>query len=140
MLRQASVTDIQRGRITKEDGRIVICMRHYPRFLRRELRDEYLACLAPYDELFRDFRTALGTVAHHDAAFKKSKYTKRFALSERGLAELKRLSELSRKQDVYLVCQCARGEMCHTLLLMRMAKNFFNAKIEHVEKMDLMTV
>lgn len=47
MLKQASVSQIRSGEITRDHGFVAITMRHYPRGLKKELRDEYLGGLAP---------------------------------------------------------------------------------------------
>jgi len=47
MLKQASVSDIRKGTLTKAQGYLSICMRTYPRGLKKELTDEYRSDLAP---------------------------------------------------------------------------------------------
>lgn len=129
MLEQASVSQIRSGEVSRADGRVVIAMRFHPRGLRRELRDEYRADLAPERPLFKDFKRwqkALG----HDAAFEKADYYGRFALSESGLSALERLSREPGK--VFLVCQCAVGERCHREILLLLAGKRFGARIGRV--------
>ena len=54
------------GRISKDDAYIVITMRRYPRFVRRELRDEYLTDMAPDRELFEDWLTIKRASGSHE--------------------------------------------------------------------------
>jgi uncharacterized protein YeaO (DUF488 family) len=131
MLRQASVSQIRKGEITRDDGYVVITMRFYPRGLRKELRDEYRGELAPEKGLFKEFKRHQAAEGH-DEAFRLSRYERRFALGPDALAHLKRLSELARKTDVFLVCQCAVGERCHRELLLLMARKRFNAPVDRV--------
>jgi len=131
MLKQASVSQIRHGEVARRDGYVVITMRFYPRGLRKELRDEYIGELAPDKVLFRDFKLWQKRLGH-EAGFAKSRYDARFSLSDNALAQLQRLSEISRKRDVYLVCQCDVGERCHREILMLLAKKRFKAKIGKV--------
>ena len=103
----------------------------YPRGLRRELRDEYLRCLAPDPVLFKDWQRH-EKLHGHEAAFTHSHYEDRFTLSEPALAALGRLAGLSRQRDVYLVCQCAVGERCHREILLLLAKGEFGAETGEV--------
>jgi uncharacterized protein YeaO (DUF488 family) len=131
MLKQASVDQVRRGELTRKDGYLVITMRFYPRGLRKALRDEYRADLAPDPALFKDFKRwqlRLG----HEAAFERSRYEKRFFLGERALETLERLAVRSRRRDVYLICQCEVGERCHREILLRIAQKRFGAKIGKV--------
>jgi uncharacterized protein YeaO (DUF488 family) len=134
MLKQTSVKDIRSQFISPSDGYVAITMIRYPRALRRELRDAYIKILAPDLKLFLDFRKHLEKTRSHELAFEGSKYERRFTLSSEALAKLKELSELSQKQDVYLVCQCAVGEHCHRELLLLTAKKMFNATIGPVHQ------
>ncbi|HEX4925864.1 MAG TPA: DUF488 family protein, partial [Bdellovibrionales bacterium] len=114
--------DIFSGKVTREDGHIVVVMRHYPRFLRREYRDEYVYALAPPRLLFEHFRLIKTETLDHAYAFKTVKYENEFWLEPEGLAALKRLAKRSEREDVFLVCQCTVGEHCHRELLMLMAR------------------
>jgi uncharacterized protein YeaO (DUF488 family) len=127
MLKQASVADLRSGRVTRRDGHVVIVMRHYPRGLPRELRDEYVRALAPDEVLFREFKARARALGDHERAFADVDYERRFRLGAAGLRELERLSELSRTRDVYLVCQCRVGDSCHRELLLRLARERFAA-------------
>lgn len=129
MLEQASVSQIRSGEVSRADGRVVIAMRFHPRGLRRELRDEYRADLAPDKALFKDFKRFQGALGH-DEAFAKADYYRRFALNEDGLAALERLSREPGK--VFLVCQCAVGERCHREILLLLAARRFGARIGRV--------
>ena len=131
MLKQGSVGQIRRGELTRKDGYLVIAMRFYPRGLRKDLRDEYQGSLAPDLALFKDFKRWQLKMGH-EQGFEKSNYDELFFLSLSALEELKRLAELSRRRDVYLVCQCEVGERCHREMLMLLAKKRFGAKIGSV--------
>ena len=95
MLRQASVSELRRGTLSRRDGYIAVTMRFHPRGLRRELRDEYLGSLAPDRELFKDFKRHQAE-SGHDEAFILSRYERRFTLGAEALAHLERLAALSR--------------------------------------------
>jgi uncharacterized protein YeaO (DUF488 family) len=128
MLQQASVRQIRSGEITRQQGRVVIAMCFYPRGLRKELRDEYLRCLAPDPVLFRDWKR-FERECGHEEAFARSHYEDRFALSEEALSHLERLSSESRSRDIFLVCQCEVGERCHREMLLSLAKERFGASV-----------
>jgi uncharacterized protein YeaO (DUF488 family) len=130
MLRQASVGDLFSGRIQRKDGYIAVVMKHYPRGLRRELRDEYVRILSPPFLLFREFRRYKLSLVDHDEAFEACDYEDHFWIEEEGFDDLKRLAKLSRAQDVYLVCQCNVGERCHRELLMMLAQKLYGAETE----------
>src|SRR4051794_17301672 len=104
-------------------------MRHHPRGLSSELRDEYISALAPEPELFQDFRGALEGRGHNEA-FEAVDYEERFWLSEKGIGELKRITDASQSEDVHLVCQCRIGQKCHRELLMIWASLAFRARID----------
>jgi uncharacterized protein YeaO (DUF488 family) len=131
MLKQASVKDIRTGAVTRRDGYVAITMAFYPRGLKKELRDEYLGSLAPDKALFKDFKRWQAKLGHEEG-FRKSRYLRRFKLSQQALAALERLSALGRKRDVYLVCQCAVGERCHREILLLLAKKRFGARVDEV--------
>ena len=131
MLRQASAKEIRSGEVDRRDGHIAIVMCFYPRGLRRELRDEYIRRLAPDEPLFREWK-AIELKAGHDAAFRLTRYEKRFHLGPEALEDLKRLSALAKVKDVYLVCQCAIGERCHREMLLLAAKKFFRAPADKI--------
>lgn len=132
MLKQGSVNDIKRGKLSREDGHLAITMRFYPRFLKKELRDEFIADMAPDKELLHDFNAAAKRLGDHNAAFEECDYFHRFQLTEKGFANLQRLAEISKTKDVYLLCVCDLGEMCHREMLMLLAKEFFKTKIDKV--------
>lgn len=127
-LKQASIEEITSGKLTREQGHIVVCMRHYPRYLKKELRDEYHHELAPDEKLFEEFQAMKKKLGgDHNAAFRLVRYEDRFRLSDEASAELRRLSELSQTKDVYLACMCGPGERCHRDLLLIYAQHCFGA-------------
>ena len=130
MLCEASVGEVKRDRIGA--GKVVVCMRYYPRYLKKELVQDYHRELAPDEVLFADFRASLEKSGDHNLAFESVGYENRFSLSDKGFERLAEISELSRKQDVYLVCQCERGQKCHRHLLLLIAEKYFGAQIDRV--------
>lgn len=130
MLKQANVQDLRKANVTRNDGFIVIAMRFYPRGIKRELRDEYRADLAPDKQLFRDFKD--NQAAGHDLAFARSNYEQRFALSPEAMDHLELLASLAKSNDVYLIFQCGQGERCHREMLMLLAQTKFAARIDRV--------
>lgn len=128
MLYEGSVADLKNGKLTKSEGHLAICMRYYPRFVRRELSHEYLRSLAPSDDLFKDFRAEIVRSGEHDGSFERVHYESRFELSQKGLKDLQRLAELSGRQRVFILCHCDRGRRCHRQLLLLMASKFFGAQ------------
>src|SRR3954464_14494066 len=110
MLLQASVGQLFSGRLTRKHGYIAITMRHHPRGLRRELRDQYTSLLSPPTLLFKHFRQVKDETGDHNEAFERVEYEKHFWLELEGFLELQRLAEKSKKQDVFLICQCTVGE------------------------------
>lgn len=131
MLTQASIAQYKSGSLKSPDNHLVITMRFYPRFLRSELRDEFISELAPAKELLRDFNEAQKRVGHN-GAFAEVDYENRFRLDESALQHLERLAKLSATKDVYLACICDMGEMCHREILMLAANELFNCEIGHV--------
>jgi hypothetical protein len=107
-------------------------MRRYPRFINRQLRDEYLSCLASDHQLFNDWLSSKRYTQDHNGAFSKVKFEDRFRLTPLALEELKRLSALSLKKDVYLVCQCPVGQRCHREMLLLLAHKLFHADVEPI--------
>ena len=92
MLKQASVSDLIMDRVSRDRNHyVVIAMRRYPRFINRELRDEYLSSLASDRELFEDWLSTKRRTGDHDGAFAKVKFEERFELDEQGFEDLKRL-------------------------------------------------
>lgn len=118
MLKRVSVADVQNGRLTREDTYLAIVMRFYPRFLKRELVDEYDRRLAPPAELFTEFKAQDRKLANHNSAFYLVNYEERFNLTPDGRARLAQLAELSRTRTVALVCQCSDFDRCHCDLLL----------------------
>jgi uncharacterized protein YeaO (DUF488 family) len=132
MLKQASVSDLITDRVNRETAYVVITMRRYPRFIRRELRDEYLSCLSPQSKLLEDFLTRKRATHNHNAAFTKAGFERRFMPDPEELKHLERLARLSKKQDVVFVCQCQVGCRCHREMNLLLAKELFGAKIGKV--------
>lgn len=131
MLKQASIRQIQKAEVTRDQGYLVATMCFYPRGLKKELLDEYRSDLAPDRDLFKDFKQHQTEVGH-EAAFAKSQYEERFHLSRRATEHLKGLVKLSQTQDVYLACQCEIGERCHREILLMIAKQEFGAEISEI--------
>lgn len=131
MLKQASIRQIKKGEISKQNGYLSVTMCFYPRGMKSELMDEYRSDLAPDRELFADFKKFQSEFGHEEA-FEKSQYLQRFTLARRALEHLKVLAQQSREQDVYLICQCELGEMCHREILLLIAEKEFGASIDPV--------
>jgi uncharacterized protein YeaO (DUF488 family) len=129
MLRRASVSDVKSGAVTTADGHLVVTMRVYPRFLARDLISEYVSSLSPAADLFADYRERKKRSGDQDASFEGARYQERFELSEVSLRELARLAELSRHEDVFLICQCDRSELCHVDLMLLIAEHRFGTTI-----------
>lgn len=129
MLLRASVSDIKNGTVTKEDAYLVVTMRMYPRFLSKSLIDDFKQSLSPQKELFERYREIKKQIGSQNEAFELAHYQQKFTLTPTGLQELRALVEVSKKQDVYMICQCERNERCHVDLMLLIAKKEFNAKI-----------
>jgi uncharacterized protein YeaO (DUF488 family) len=130
-LKQASVADVKNKSLKHNGGYVAITMRYYPRFLKKEYRDEFICALAPVKELLRDFNEAQRKVGHNEA-FPAVDYESRFDLTADALLHLQRLAELSKKQDVFLVCICDVGQRCHREILMLAAQERFECEIGEV--------
>lgn len=129
MLKRASVAQVKSGEITKSDGHLVVAMRVYPRFLPRDRVDEYSKVLAPQADLFARYRKLKTGGRDQNDAFRTAGYEREFRLTQEGLIELERLTEVSRARDVFLICQCAQDEMCHVDLMLLIAERRFGARI-----------
>lgn len=129
MLLRASVSEIKNGTITKEDGYLVVTMRMYPRFLSKSLIDDYRQSLSPQKELFERYREIKKQIGDQNEAFELAHYQRKFALAPTGFQELRELAKVSKKQDVYMICQCERNERCHVDLMLLIAKKDLGAKI-----------
>lgn len=130
MLRQASVSDLITDRVSREKGYVVITMRRYPRFVARELRDEYLTTMSPEVKLHESWLSAKRRYRSHNGAFGRVHYEERFNVSDEGWADLDRLCRMARRKTVYLVCQCRVGDRCHREMLLILARELFNAPAE----------
>jgi uncharacterized protein YeaO (DUF488 family) len=129
MLRAATVEDIANKRISKNHGRVVVVTRYYPRFLKRQLIDDYFSVLAPPKILLHEFKNAEKALEDHDKAFSKIHYEKKFSLQREALEVLRELSALSFDKHVYLVCHCSLKQCCHRELLFMICEKHFGAKI-----------
>ena len=104
-------------------------MQIYPRFLAKNLIDEYIRSLSPEKVLFSRYRELKNKIGNQNQAFELAGYEREFDLSESGIADLKRMVEISSTRDVYLICQCERDEHCHVDLMLLTAESKFGAKI-----------
>lgn len=134
MLARIPVSWIKSGKVSRRDGYIVIAMLHFPRYVKTEQRDEYLRSLAPPEELFTEFKALERSSGDHDAAFATVAYEERFEISDEGMQDLQRLSKMSLRQNVYLVCQCTLKQRCHCDLLLLLAQTKFSAYIMRPEQ------
>lgn len=132
MLKQASISQIKHEEIPRKNSHIVIAMRYYPRFVRKELRDEFLCCLAPEKQLLKEFNEARKQLDDHDSAFAAVDYNSRFTLGDEAMEHLERLAGVSHGSDVYLACICKVGEMCHREILLLTAKHYFSCPVGDV--------
>jgi uncharacterized protein YeaO (DUF488 family) len=85
--------------------------------------------LSPQKELFEQYRANKKQLEDQNQAFELTKYQQKFKLTTDGLQNLQELVELSKKQDVYMICQCKQNERCHVDLMLLIAKTNFGAKI-----------
>lgn|GEM_PF-720551 len=130
MLRQASVSDLITDRVNRDKGYIVITMRRYPRFVARELRDEYLHTMSPDVKLHEAWLGAKRRNHDHNGAFARVQYEHHFTVSDPGWADLQRLCRKARQRTVYLVCQCRVGDRCHREMLLLLARELFKIPAE----------
>jgi uncharacterized protein YeaO (DUF488 family) len=131
MFRKASVADLRSGSVTRAQGHVALCMRRYPRGLSKTKIDEYCGALAPSAALLDAFHSERERQGgNHNAAFLSMHYQQRFELPANAVEDLRRLAELSRNKDVFIVCQCALNERCHRELLIIAAKRWFGAAAE----------
>lgn len=124
MLQRASVADVKSGRVTLEDGEILVVMRYYPRFLRKELITAYLPELSPPMELVRELKELSKSCGDHNLAFREVCFAERFELTPKGQELLKALAERGREQTIYLVCQCSAEQRCHCDQLIEWSLDF----------------
>ena len=132
MLARKSISEVKAGVVSKADGYLVVSMLQYPRFLAKDLVDEYLQCLSPDRALFSRYREFKKKLNDQNRAFEFAEYESEFELSPEGLKKLELLSELSQKKNVFLICQCANNEKCHVDLILLMASHLFAAQIERL--------
>lgn len=129
MLQRASVSDIKAGALTKSEGHLVVTMRAYPRFLSRSLVHDYKPSLSPQKELFGRYRDIKKKIGDQNQAFERAGYQREFKLGPDGLQDLRDLAELSKQENVYLICQCKTTERCHVDLMLLIAKTKWGAEI-----------
>ncbi|HEY9790401.1 MAG TPA: DUF488 family protein [Candidatus Obscuribacterales bacterium] len=132
VLKQASIAQVKHAALERDNAHIVITMRFYPRFLKKELRDDFQCELAPPKELLHDFNEAQTKLKDHNLAFDESEYEQRFDLSAKGVGLLQSYSQMSKEKDVYFVCICEIGQMCHREILLLMAKRLYRVEIGEV--------
>lgn len=133
MLMQTSIREIRTGTVKRGSHYLVACMAYYPRGMNKTLIDEFRNNLAPDRVLFGEWKEAEERVGHEEA-FRLVDYEARFQVTPEGMESLRRLTDLSRKQDVYLACQCELGERCHRELLLLTAKFRLGADISPLFK------
>ncbi|MGZ3774258.1 MAG: DUF488 family protein, N3 subclade [Pseudobdellovibrionaceae bacterium] len=129
MIKRASVSEIKDKKITKAMGYLVVTMRMYPRFLQKSLIDDYCQSLSPQADLFARYREFKKETGDQNKSFELAHYQEEFALTETGMHDLEKLVEISKKQNVYMICQCDRHERCHVDLMLLIAQKKFGAKI-----------
>ena len=130
MLYRFAVKELSAGAIQRRFGHTVVVMQYYPRFVGRDLIDEYCRNLAPAKDLFTEFKALERSLKDHDRAFEQIHYEERFSLSPEGVSDLQRLSALSAARDVYLICQCLALQRCHADLLLLAARHLFQAGVQ----------
>ena len=129
MLDRASIAEVKANRISKADGYLVVAMRMYPRFLAKELTDEYSRHLSPDAVLFGRYREFKKQSGQQNQAFQLAGYEQNFMLNNDGMNSLAQLTAVSRNQNVFLICQCDRQEYCHVDLMLLIAESRFQARI-----------
>ncbi len=93
------------------DGRRILVTQYWPRGVPRNRIDEYVRVVAPSRELVR---------AYKDGRIDWPSFRKTYlAEMERpeAAAAIGRLADLSRREDITLLCVCREGENCHRYLL-----------------------
>ncbi|MCW8132299.1 MAG: DUF488 family protein [Planctomycetota bacterium] len=129
MLHQASLADLRDGGVSRDSGHVVLTMRQHPRGVEKTLRDEYVSDLAPSAAMLKEFLALKRKLnGDHNYAFHAAGYERKFGLSEKGIAELKRLAELAKGRDVYFICQCEADQRCHRELLLLLARKWYRAE------------
>ncbi|MGZ3768706.1 MAG: DUF488 family protein, N3 subclade [Bdellovibrio sp.] len=129
MIKRASVAEIKDGKITKAMGYLVVTMRMYPRFLPKALVDDYRQSLSPQADLFARYREFKKKTGDQNKSFQMAHYQEEFELSDAGMKDLAELVEISKKQNVYMICQCSLHERCHVDLMLLIAQKKFGARI-----------
>jgi len=129
MLYRLPIQDVKAGTVTRRQGHLAVVMQYYPRFLSKDLVDEYVKALAPDKALFTEFKSLDRSLGSHEDAFQQVRYEERFTLSPEGWAALERISHAAYERDAFLICQCALSERCHGDLLLLAARKRYGAAI-----------
>lgn len=129
MLREAGLSEIVKKKIPKER-----CV-----FVARKRGND---ALAPSDEIFHEFdkkkktlekKHGKGSIEAHNRAYLSCDYEKRFReqimQDPEALKELRNISELAQKEDIFLVCYEGPSKACHRRILMRIAEERFNVQV-----------
>ncbi len=129
MLREASISELQRGDIPRE-RRVLVN--------RGRGNDE----LAPADDLYQDFDAlkrdleqslAKGSAEAHNAAFVESDYERRFreqvTSDSAALAKLESIARRASEEEIFLVCYEGPAKACHRRILLRLAEERFGAEV-----------
>lgn len=130
MLYRAPIQDLKDGRVSRRHTYTVVVMQYYPRFVPKNLVDEYLRSLAPEKELFREFKDHERAIHDHDRAFREVAYEERFQLTSEGKEDLERLAMLAKERTVVLFCQCSALHCCHADLLLLWARHRFSTHVQ----------
>lgn len=128
LIKQGSLEQLRSGELNRTHGYIVVAMAYFPRGLQKNLMDEYRTHLSPDRVLFHEWKELEGKIGHEEA-FKQTDYEARFTLEPGAVESLRRLVDVSRKQDVYFICQCAVGQRCHREMIALYAQVKFRAEI-----------
>ena len=98
--------------------------------------------LSPGDDLFKEFTyykqmypsfPKLSADSHNNIILRidfERRFRKQITNNKRALFKLKKISEASRKQDIYLVCYEGLTKLCHRRILLRMCAELFGADVE----------
>ncbi|MGZ3745497.1 MAG: DUF488 family protein, N3 subclade [Pseudobdellovibrionaceae bacterium] len=132
LIKRASVSEVKNKKISKTLGYLVVTMRIYPRFLSKELVNEYKPSLSPQKDLFQRYRDFKKKNSDQNKSFEMANYQQEFDLSEDARRDLAELVKRSKHQDVYMICQCERDERCHVDLMLLIAEKEYGAEIENL--------
>lgn len=102
------------------DGRRILVTQYWPRGVPRNRIDEYIRAVAPSRELVRAYKD--GRV---DWPSFRARYLAEMERPE-AAAEVRRLADLSGREDVTLLCVCREGENCHRHVLRELIERAMN--------------